>query len=194
MPQNRTATSLTELYEREHFVQYYDGEGSLIDSLTSFIGAGLGNDDACIVIATPEHRNELDDELDARGIDASRMISLDAAEVLDKFMVKRLPSRELFRKTIGSVLDKCQNERPIRAFGEMVALLWAQDNEAGAVLLEQLWNELGRDYAFTLFCAYPMSQLSKRGHQEAISRINRLHSCSITPERLMSAQGGPSVT
>ena len=47
--------------ETEHFVQFYETDTFLLDSLSGFIGVGLSAGDACIVIATPENRAGLED-------------------------------------------------------------------------------------------------------------------------------------
>jgi hypothetical protein len=46
--------------------------------------------------------------------------------------------------------------RHVRVFGEAVAILLAAGQRAAAVRLEDLWNDLGRRHAFSLFCAYPL--------------------------------------
>ena len=53
---------------------------------------------------------------------------------------------------------------PIRIYGEMVAVLWAQGNTRGAIRLEELWNELAATYAFSLLCGYPMSGFPDQHH------------------------------
>ncbi len=43
----------------EHFVRFYENEASLAAPVGSFTGAGLGHDDARIVIATQPHRDAI---------------------------------------------------------------------------------------------------------------------------------------
>jgi len=43
----------------------------------------------------------------------------------------------------------------VRAFGEMVAILWAQGNSGATVRLEHLWQDLCQEQNLALFCAYP---------------------------------------
>lgn len=50
----------------------------------------------------------------------------------------------------------------MRVFGEMVSLLWEQGNVAGALNLEDLWNELSESIRFKLFCAYPTHIFGRR--------------------------------
>jgi hypothetical protein len=115
-----------------------------------------------IVIATLPHRNELRERLLRDGIDVDtaarnqRYIALSAQDTLDCFMVAGMPDETLFRIAIGDVIGRARRAgRDLRAFGEMVALLWAGGNRAGAVRLEQLWNQLLGNERFPLFCAYP---------------------------------------
>ena len=60
------------------------------------------------------------------------------------------------------VAQAAQNGRRVRAFGEMVALLWSEGNQAAAIRLEELWNELALSQTFCLFCAYSMDSLGGR--------------------------------
>jgi PAS domain S-box-containing protein len=63
---------------------------------------------------------------------------------------------------VGRVVKQVsQGRKRVRAFGEMVALLWAQGNKAAAIRLEELWNDLARTQSFALFCAYPMSAFAE---------------------------------
>ena len=69
------------------------------------------------------------------------------------------PDEELFRVAVNRILDRARGDdsRPVRAFGEMVAVLWAQGHSGATVRLEHLWHSLCREEAFALFCAYPRS-------------------------------------
>jgi hypothetical protein len=73
------------------------------------------------------------------------------------------------------------NDKGVMAFGEMVSILWGDDNQAAAILLEQIWNEYIRDNRITLFCAYPMHYYEDLGHKTTIEQICRLHSCAVVP-------------
>ena len=91
---------------------------------------------------------------------------IDAADTLAKFMGDGLPD-------CASVQGVCAGEciaqlaadgRHVHAFGEMVALLWAEGKRHAAIRLEELWNELGKSHRFALFCAYPMASFDDRSH------------------------------
>ena len=168
-----------ELAACDHFVQFYDQDAHLVDSVTQFMREGLYHGDAAIIIATAEHRTAIDRELQASGIDGAkhRLFSLDAAETLSRFMVNGEPNPKKFFKVVGGlVAEVSAKSKGIRAFGEMVAILWAEGNRKAALQLEELWNELGRAHSFTLFCAYPRSAFKGACANEPWLKVCKTHS------------------
>ena len=153
-----------ELTPCDHLVQIYQNDLALIDSLEGFIAGGLSAGDAVVIIATPTHRAALQRRLESQGFDiaavaaADRYSALDAEKTLAKFMINGWPDDELFQTLIEQLLARAQSGgRRVRAFGEMVAILWAQGNNGATVQLEHLWSRLCHDKTFSLFCAYPRS-------------------------------------
>ena len=83
-----------------------------------------------------------------------------ASEVLHKFMVRGWPDEHLFKKVIGEYLDRAQaGGREVRAFGEIVDLLMADDELAATIRVEQLWTECCEERKLTLLCAYSRKRL-----------------------------------
>ncbi len=155
-----------EMGDAEHFVQFYEADGFLLNSLSGFIGKAITSGEGAIVVATQEHRQGLDELMHANGVDVAlalangRYVALDARETLAKFMLDGSPEPSRFNEVIGNVIASVTDGRSrIRAFGEMVALLWAEGNHSAAIRLEQLWNDLQKTHSFSLFCAYPMNGL-----------------------------------
>jgi signal transduction histidine kinase len=176
-----------------HVVQFYSEDSFLLDDLSRFVGTALGGGEAAIVIATKGHRDGLAYRLRLRGFDpataieAGRYVPLDAAETLSKFMVDGSPDPARFRDVIGAVIATAtaaaEVDPPrISAFGEMVALLWAEGNCRAAIELENLWNDLAHIYAFSLRCAYPLSGFNRTEHAEALLQICSQHSAVIPEE------------
>lgn len=145
-----------------HFVQLYENDGALVDAVRTFIGAGLESGGAAIVIATEAHRNVFEVALTASGLDlaelthSGRYVSLDAKETLSSFMVDGMPSEDRFREVVGEIVARAGGHGEVRAFGEMVAVLWAEGNVTAVVALEEMWNRLAETYDFKLFCGYPV--------------------------------------
>lgn len=145
-----------------HVVQLYESDDALLGLLEDFVVGGVMNEDCIIIIATKEHLHALEQRLWNYGLDVEELcttnqyIPLDAHETLSKFMLYDRPDHDRFLEVVNELFDRVQvTGRNLRAFGEMVAVLWQQGNRAGTMLLEQYWNELFEKEAFPLFCAYP---------------------------------------
>jgi len=70
--------------------------------------------------------------------------------------VNEWPDEKLFNEYVTKLITRAQkNNRKVRAFGEMVAILWEKGYSGATVQLEKLWNQLHQKDTFTLFCAYP---------------------------------------
>jgi PAS domain S-box-containing protein len=168
--------------DHDHFVQFYEHEESLLALVGDYLGEGLRKGDLLLVIATPEHQNGFCEQLAQSGLAVDRAIAegrfklLDARETLSKFMVKGLPDWERFRHTMERVLTGMPNKGAgtIRAYGEMVDLLWRDGNPEAAVQLEEQWNDLRELYSFSLFCAYVMASFYKQPSE--LRRVCDLHS------------------
>lgn len=168
-----------------HMVQFYNDNHTLHTSLLQYFTVGLKNNETCIAIATPEVRAKLDQGLSGNGIDISKVrseklyITLDAKETLKKFMINDEPNWELFLSTVGLVIKEASSSgHPLRAFGEMVAILWKERNANGVMKLEEYWNDLGKIYSFPLYCAYPLMTFDANHHRNEIQEIHRRHSHS----------------
>lgn len=179
----------------DHFAQFYDTDAFLLNSLSDFVGAGLGAGDAVILVATEAHRASLDALLVSRGVDLSearasgRYLSLDAAETLAQFTVAGVPDGERFAAVIGGLISEAATKgRRLRVFGEMVALLWAEGKCTEAIKLEELWNGLIKTHPFLLFCAYPMSGFGKEALATPLVDVCSAHSTVIPAESYTALQ------
>ncbi|HWY57953.1 MAG TPA: ATP-binding protein [Terriglobales bacterium] len=176
-----------------HVVQFYGEDGFLLDELSRFIGTALGAGEAAVVIATKEHRDGLARRLQAWGLDTvraaaqGRYVALDAALTLSKISTRGCPDAIRFAEVIGGVMAQVGatsdgEPRRIAAFGEMVALLWADGKTDAAIDLERLWNELARTFSFSLRCAYPMSSFHRQEHGDLLLKVCAEHSAVIPGE------------
>lgn len=177
----------------QHIVQFYESDAFLLDAVSAYIGAGLDAGEVCLVIATPEHRANLEQRLlagelttapaHARGV----YIAVDAAETLSSFMVDGQPDTASFTAEVGRTIERAAHgsQRQLRIFGEMVALLWGEGNQAAAIRLEELWNELGATttHPFSLCCAYPMRNFAGKANAAGFDAICASHSHVVPDER-----------
>jgi PAS domain S-box-containing protein/excisionase family DNA binding protein len=190
-PQN--SIDWSKMGDREHFVQFYEDDAYLENAVAGYIAAGLEKGEGAVVIATREHRVAIAKKLKARGIDLNKAradgqyIAADAAETLSRFMVNGMPDPQLFKQMSEPMMRQILTGRKhVRAFGEMVALLWQKGNRAAAIRLEELWNELGKGYNFSIFCAYPMSAFGGDIDVDPLKQVCTCHSRVIPAESYAS--------
>lgn len=187
---------LESIGETEHFVQFYESDAFLADCVAAYAAGGLRAGDAVVIIATDAHRETIEAQLAGFGLDVAaaresgQYLALNAAETLSKFMVNGTPDQRLFIHVIGSVITAAARGRRVRAFGEMVALLWADGKSEAALRLEALWNELAKVLSFSLFCAYPLSNFKGERNGQPFLHVCREHS-RVIPAESYSAR--PSV-
>lgn len=182
-----------EMAPCEHTVQIYQDDGVFYDALEGFIHGGLRSGDGVIVIATADHRAALERRLTRRGAALARAaardqyIALDAEETLERFMITRpdgklWPDDQRFEAVVDGLLERAGGCGPgglrkfrVRAFGEMVAILWARGHAGAVVRLEHLWHRFCREKDFSLFCAYPRIGFTERP-EASIREICAAHS------------------
>jgi len=173
----------------DHCILVYEDDAHLLDTVSRFTGTGLAAGEAAVVIATQPHRDHLKARLRAHGVDLAtacaqgQYIPVDAAEMLGQCMVDGCPDERRFVDVVGGIIARAGSRYPrVRAFGEMVALLWAEGNEGAALRLEELWHDLITMYAFPLLCAYPMHGFSRAVHAQKFLTICAAHSHVIPTE------------
>jgi signal transduction histidine kinase len=182
--------------ESQHCVQFYETDGFLLSSLRGFIGTGLVEGDAGIVIATKAHRRALAKGLQQGGLNVAAVtasgqyVALDATEMLATFMRDGSPDARLFHQVLGDIISRAADgRRGVRIFGEMAALLWAGGNYLAVLRVEDLWNELRKTHRFSLFCAYPMSGFAGSALAEALAGVCAEHARVIPTESFVALPG-----
>jgi hypothetical protein len=182
-----------------HAVQFYSHDEELAERVVPYLLEALGGGGVAVVIATPEHRCEFEARLRkalgggadlAAAEDSGTYLALDASETVRELMVDGRLDRAAFDRVIGGLIRQAgTGGRPVRAYGEMVALLWDDGLVNAAIQLEAMWNELGRRHSFSLFCGYQAGSATRDGHLDAFAAVCRLHREVITGA---SGSGGPT--
>ena len=153
-----------------HAVRFYDTKASLCRTVADFLGEGFAVGQPALVIATPAHREGILAELRSRAIDvegieaAGDLLLLDARDVLSCFMVEGMPDAARFSQHVPAAIERLCRGRvdcTIRAYGEMVDVLWQDGSTNAAIRLEMLWNQLAMTHAFSLLCGYAMGSFYK---------------------------------
>jgi len=190
-------TSPAELLDNpapeEHLLQLYGSDDpSLVRNVTRYLREGLRRGDGLIVIATAPHRASFtrilrEEPLYSGAVLTGRLVFLDAEMTLGRFMIEGEPNEARFKAVIGEALDGVRSRAAhtmIRAYGEMVAVLWSRGEYDGAVRLEALWNRLLASSDVSLFCAYPIDVLGPEFHRGPVESVLHAHSCLVGDEQL----------
>jgi hypothetical protein len=148
----------------------YTDEEALASNVGQYLIEGVRNSQPGIVIATPAHCAAF---RRAAGQEGTRVLFLDAEHTLSKFMVNGRPDWQRFETTIsGAVksLDRAPGQR-IRAYGEMVGLLWTSGQYSAAIELEDYWNRVLASLNAVLYCAYPIDIFGTEFQASAVHGI-----------------------
>ena len=183
----------------EHVVQFYDDDHELAADVGAYLAEVIQAGGVAIVIATETHRQAFAAQLVGAGINpdvtevglappGAALVMLDAREAADSLLIDGRLAPHRFDKLIGDLIrEAAAGGRPVRAYGELVALLWADGNVQAALELEELWDGLGRDLDFSLYCAYPLGLIEREEDAGALHAVSRQHSsvvdASVTPPR-----------
>ena len=170
-----------EIAPCEHLVQIYDNDKIFLDTLEGFTGSGFLADETVIIIATSRHLDALNDRLFSQGFDLNQLITsnkympIDANNLLSSFLVNDWIDEKVFNGFITGLISHASlRKTKIRAFGEMVAILWERGLYPATLQLEKLWNKLHARSEFILFCAYPKIGFT-RSATESIDEICKQH-------------------
>jgi len=183
----------------DHIVQTYQDPAVLAQSVAEYLAAGLRAGEGAIVIARPQHRRKFMRALAQHGVEAQVCLDrgqlrlLDAEETLARFMADGMPQWKRFHPTVGGLIAEVRlQHQTVRAYGEMVDILWQQGSREAAIRLEEYWNDLGKLQTFALFCAYFMDPLDHKAYDGPLQCVCKLHSHLIPTrdfERLDNAVG-----
>jgi CheY-like chemotaxis protein len=152
-----------------HAVCFYEDAVSLSRRVAGFIWAGLVANQPAVLIATSSHSAAILEQLIAMAVDPRRrieqgeLVMLDADELLNRFMVDDMPDTQRFEDTMNPIVARAAGgmKPMVRAYGEMVDLLWTRGNEAAALSLEVLWNQLIARCKCSLLCGYLLDGVGK---------------------------------
>lgn len=174
-----------ELQPGDHACQIYRDDATLLDTLSGFVGGGLWAGESAIVIATDHHLLRLEEMLRETGLDLAHFRSIDAyiplsvEDSLAMFMDGGWPDEVRFDEFVTPTIQRARHGgRAVRAFGEMVALLWARGHFAATVRLEHLWNKALERERIRLVCGYPRTSLA-RGHPNFLRQIDASHTVVV---------------
>jgi MEDS: MEthanogen/methylotroph, DcmR Sensory domain len=173
-----------------HAVRFYEDSAALSRIVADFLAEGIRSGQPALIIATRAHQESILARLRELSLDSGEAMArgdlflADAADLLASFMVDGMPDGERFIGVTTDLLERIARGRVVRAYGEMVDVLWQAGMHAAAIRLEMLWNQLANSAEFSLLCGYSMGHFYK---DAAYDDICSQHTHTISAE----GQAGP---
>jgi len=166
-----------------HLVDFFSADEHLIARVADYLQEGFESECACIAVMTPSHLASVDAVLTQRGLNSAELIAAYRYVTMDAHAVLRTlrPDGSLdfaeFHRSFGQLISLAgTGNRPVRIVGEMVRLLAEEGIGDAVIQLEEMWNDLSRDYAFTLYCVYSEHVFVDSLSVEHRTQIRALHS------------------
>lgn len=160
----------------DHVAWFYDERAHLIQKVASFSAEGLGAGETVVLIASHDHLTDIEKRLATDGVDIADLVTYDAATTLAGFYRDGVIDRDAFDDTVGALVRHHARYNRLRAFGEMVALLWDEGAVRATIELETLWCQLRTTHQFALLCAYPSSVMLEQRLHTPVNAVCELHS------------------
>jgi DcmR-like sensory protein len=177
-----------------HVVQFYEEPSFLQEAVGIWVDRSLARGGGAILVATSHHADLVRSYLTQAGRDppaleaAGRLVVVDADGLMARFLRAGEPDGERFHALIGELIVRVRAAAPypqatrIRAWGEMVNLLWQRGQLPAAQRLEHLWNEAIDQHAIHLLCSYQVANLKPETHNGLWKDLSAGHS-QLIPQR-----------
>ena len=172
-----------------HLVQLYGADKEtdkrcLVLNVSRYLLEGLNRGSGAIVVATEPHARAFCRQLEDSGADVAtakregQLAVFDAQETLSSFMVNGQPDWDRFQNVAGKAMSQVRatvSGSGLRAYGEMVGILWKSRQYSAAVRLEQFWNKLLTRSSFSLYCAYGIDVFGREFQVGALNALLCTH-------------------
>ena len=175
----------------DHILQLYQDNDFLNSAVCRYIGAGLANGDRIILFPTLPHWNAFRQRLEHEGVNVEaarergQLTVVDANELLPRFMRDAMPDPQVFNAVIGDVFRQAcagGSYQKLRAWGELVDVLWERGDVAASMNLEDLFDQLNKKIGIAMFCSYLMDNFNGDVHAHMLPRLGTNHSHLIPVE------------
>lgn len=181
---------LTDPAAGNHIVKVCHDAATRAEAVTYYIEKGLSNEEAVIVIARPELRKAVIALMEMQGLNVpllkeqGKLKFFDAEFLLSNLLVKDEVDLNAFQKFIGVPIQTAKRKYgKVRAFGEMVDVLWKTGRDDTALQLEDLWNQLLQSHQFSLLHTYSVENLDPNNYEESLELICKRHTHHISAQK-----------
>jgi hypothetical protein len=173
----------------QHIAHLDSEPGFLERGLAQYVGQGLRQGDAVVVIAAPARWRAAARRLDGERLDLDRLARTgqlhvrDGVSCLAQVLADGMPDPARFHAVIGGLVEEAGSagHRNVRAFGDMVDCL-CRTNLVATMRLEELWAELLATRRLALLCGYSFGIFDPHAYRGLFQQVCATYSDLIAVE------------
>ena len=165
-----------------HPCHFYSDDAAFATTVASFLAPAFREGQAVVAFGTPAHLDAIEKRLKRDGHDVAvaknsgQYQTFDAQTALEALVVGELPVQDVFDEVIGSRVGQAAREfGAVRAFGEIVSLLWRDGKRQAALRLEEMWNEAIGLHPLSLLCGYNVRSFTSAHDAAGVTGIISAH-------------------
>jgi hypothetical protein len=169
-----------------HPCHFYSDEAAFASTVAAFLTPAFREGQAIVAFATPAHLEAVEKRLRRDGLDVDGAKARgqyqpnDAQAALEALLVGELPAQERFDALIGSKVERAVHEfGAVRAFGEIVSLLWRDGRRQAALRLEEMWNGAIGLHPLSLLCGYNVRSFTSAHDAAGVTGIISAHTAVL---------------
>jgi hypothetical protein len=175
----------------DHIVQLYQDQEFLNCAVCRYVGDGITNGEGVVLFPTLTHWDAFRPRLEAEGVDVhaaqerGQLTVVDAGELLPRLMRGAMPDLPAFKGVIGDIFGQARaggSYPKLRAWGELVNVLWERGDVAASMNLEDLFDQLNKIVSIVMFCSFLMDNFDGDVHEVMLPRLGMNHSHLIPVE------------
>lgn len=173
--------------DARHDVSFYEERGALERCIVRYAVEGLLADETVVLIVRASSLSKVRDALAVSGVDVDEMgrrgvlVLFDADATLASVKTGKGIDWSAVAALAGRVVANAMDTgRPVRLFGEMVAILWERGDVRQAMDLERLWHGLSHEHGFDVLCAYPSVATTLPGAAVTMNAMCGMHDATVS--------------
>jgi hypothetical protein len=174
--------------EQQHTVYLYEEDSSLMGPIADFARKGLEQKERVIIIATHQHRLNLEaillaDKLVRSETQNAHIETLDASTMLPRFLRNGWPDEGLFVDVVAQIVGSKRTDTAIHIYQEVAGVLLAGKDFLVGLQLERLWTKWAASRNRSVLCGYPASAFQTVDREYFLNQICVCHSTHIGKDK-----------
>lgn len=165
-----------------HPCHFYSDDNAFATTVASFLAPAFREGQGVVAFGTAAHLDAIEKRLQRDGHDIAiakkrgQYQSFDAQAALEALVVGELPAQDVFDEIVGSRVAQAVREfGGVRAFGEIVSLLWRDGKRQAALRLEEMWNDAIGLHPLSLLCGYNVRAFTSAHDAAGVTGIIGAH-------------------